>query len=64
MYGGYADSLDGWVVAEEGKNLAIMAAEAATSRALTAEDGILQHHDLVASLKARLETEEVWVEKV
>ena len=41
-----------------------MAAEAATSRALVAEERILELQDLVASLQARLGTEEVRVEKV
>ena len=58
------DALDGWNAAEEGRDLAVMAAEAATSRALTSEEKILELQDLVASLKARLGTEEVRVEKV
>ena len=61
---GHADALYGWNVAEEGRDLEVMAAEAATSRALTGEERILELRDLVASLKARLRTEEVRVEKV
>ena len=61
---GLADALDGWNAAEEGRDLAVMAAEAATSRALNAEEKILDLEGLVASLKTRLETEEVRVEKV
>ena len=41
-----------------------MAAEVAPSRALIAEERILELEDLVRSLKARLGTEEIWVEKV
>ena len=51
-------------MAEEGRDLAVMAAEAASSRALTAEEKILELEHLVTSLKTRLGTEEVRVEKV
>ena len=61
---GLADALDGWNAAEEQRDLAVMAAEAAASRALTAEEKILELEHLVISLKARLGTEEVQVEKV
>ena len=61
---GLADALDSWNAAEEGQDLAVMAAEAAKSRALTAEEKILELESLVASLKTRLGTEEVRVEKV
>ena len=61
---GLADALDGWNAAEEGRDLAVIAAEAATSRALTAEEKILELEGLVESLKTRLRTEEVRVEKV
>ena len=42
--------------------MAVMAAEAAPSRALIAEERILELENLVASLMARLGTKEVRVE--
>ena len=53
---GLADALDGWNAAIEGRDLAVMAAEAATSRALTAEEKILELEGLVASLKTTSRT--------
>ena len=61
---GHADALDGWNAVEEGRDLAVMATEAATSRTLTAEERILELEDQVASLKARLGTKEVRVDEV
>ena len=61
---GLTDVLDGWNAAENGRDLAVMAAESATSRVLTAEERILELEDLVASMKTRRGTEEVRVEKV
>ena len=59
-----ADALEGWNVAEEGRDLAVMATEAAISRALTAEERILELEHLVTSLKFKLGTKAVRVVKV
>ena len=61
---GRADALDGWNTAEEVSDLAVMAAEAATSKVLSAKERILELEDLITSQKTRLGTEKVWVNKV